>query len=201
MTRLLSAAVLLFLSTTLVSAQAMLESMVGAATGTAGAVAGRSVSNALDGVLRVVDGAAKSTATAAAREPNQIHPSLGPAPVHADSALVPQRGGSSQWRSVRASVVQQARVEAFPLPPFAPLSLLAAPPEIPPFTVEQIARIQEGTSRADVVSSLGRPTARIVIPAESGRLTEIYTYATKGQTLGNLRLTDGVVTSVKTIER
>jgi hypothetical protein len=200
MTRILSAVAALFLCVTLASAQAMLESMVGAATGTAGAVAGRSVSNALDGVLRVVDGAAKSTATAAARESQQIQPALAPgAPTPSDNSIYP--ASSRRARSQRPAPVQQASFEAYPLPAYAPMSLLAPPPEIPPFTVEQIAGIQTGASRESVVASLGKPTARIVIPGDSGQLTEIYSYSTKGQTLGNLRLIDGVVTSVRTTDR
>jgi outer membrane protein assembly factor BamE (lipoprotein component of BamABCDE complex) len=77
-------------------------------------------------------------------------------------------------------------------------SMPPAPP--PPATPETIAAIQAGTSRDQLVSSLGTPSARISM-FEDGRLVEIYRYSNSGSTVGAVRLANGSVETVTPARR
>jgi Flp pilus assembly pilin Flp len=106
-------------------------------------------------------------------------------------------GIDSIFRKVN-KVTDQAARPATPAPARKP----ALQPEptlatlVPSPTLAEIAQIQTGASRQDVLAKLGTPSARITIPDGDG-LVEIYQYAAKGERLGSLRLTDGVVSAMR----
>jgi len=56
--------------------------------------------------------------------------------------------------------------------------------------------MQVGASRNDLLTRLGSPSSRIVMP-EDGGLVEVYTYRANGTKVGSVRLLNGSVTEVQ----
>jgi hypothetical protein len=162
--------------------QAMVEHALSAAGGSAAGVAGKAVSNGIDSIFRKVNqvtGLAAQTGTLApARMPAAGVAPAGAVATTADKTTCPRAGKPAP---------QPEPSLAMPIPSPPP-----EPAEPVPSTAAEIARIEAGASRQDVLARLGKPSARITIP-DGDRLVEIYQYAAKGERLGSLRFTDGLV--------
>jgi hypothetical protein len=86
----------------------------------------------------------------------------------------------------RPAVARSVVVAPAPPPP---------PPPPPPVTLEDLQTVEAGMSRAQVLK-IGQPSARITM-FENGGLLEIFSYYTHDQQLGEVRLSDGTVSSVQ----
>ena len=164
--------------------QTMVEHALAAGGGSAAGVAGKTVSNGIDSIFRKVNqttGAAAQTGTLA---PARM-PAAGVAPAGAGAVAA---GKPSRPRAGKPALEPEPSA-ATPDPSPAPAA--PAPP-----TLAEIAGIQTGESRQEVLAKLGKPSARITIPGGDG-LVEIFQYAANGERLGSLRLTDGLVSSVR----
>ena len=69
------------------------------------------------------------------------------------------------------------------------------PPPPPQVTAEDLKKVANGMSREDVLK-LGAPVSRIMME-DDGHLLETFSYADKDASIGRVRLTDGVVSSVE----
>jgi len=169
--------------------QAMVEHAAAAAGGSVAGVAGKTVSKGIDSIFskvnKVAEQAARPTTPAPARTP-----AAGVATTGAGAAATDKPGRARAGKP--ALQPEPSPATALPAPSPAP----PEPPAPPAPTPAEIAQIQTGSSRQDVLAKLGRPAARISIP-EGGGLVEIFQYAAKGERLGSLRLTDGVVSAVR----
>jgi hypothetical protein len=183
------------------SAQNLAETALAAATGSVAGVAGKPINDSLGKIFGQVNAQAKS---AAAPQPQKNAPATRevplekagvstPAPMAGalsagpGSRSAPARGGSGRSRS-------RMHYAAPPPAPEPPVAM--APPPRPQPTLEQIASVGTGTERADVLTRLGSPVARLSIP-ESGQLLEVYQYVDRRGNLGSVRLRDGRVSEVR----
>jgi hypothetical protein len=181
-------------------AQNLAETSLAAATGSVAGVAGKPISDSLGKIFGQVNAQAKSSASpqprksapatreVPAKKPgvSTTAPMAGAFSAGSGSRSAPARGGSSRSR---------ARMHyAAPLP--APLPAPEPPVAAAPPTLEQIASVGTGTERADVLTRLGSPVARVSIP-ESGQLLEVYQYVDRRGNLGSVRLRDGRVSEVR----
>ena len=69
-------------------------------------------------------------------------------------------------------------------------------PPRPEPTARDLASVEAGTTREDLVARLGAPSARVLIP-EDGQLREVYHFTAGGVHLGTVRLTDGEVSTIE----
>lgn len=180
------------------SAQNLAETALAAATGSVAGVAAKPISDSLTKVFGQVNAQAKSstnepeqkktpaTPEVAPAKPDISTPALGSAPAPSGSAPSAGRSWSGLGRKHYAAA-----------PPVSetPSATRAAVPEKPRPTLEQIASVNAGTERADVLSRLGTPVARLLMP-ESGQMLEVYQYVDRGGNTGSVRLTDGRVSEV-----
>ncbi|MCL5742405.1 MAG: hypothetical protein M1541_00560 [Acidobacteria bacterium] len=170
------------------AAQNMAEVSLAAATGSVAGAAGKPISDSLDKIFGKVNAQTKSAA--APRRQENSSGTRAPAAVPALSETsVRSRNRGRQSRS---------RLHYAAPPPAADQATAAAPvpPPRPLPTLEQIAAVAQGTGRADVLSRLGAPAARLSIP-DSGQLLEVYQYVDRGGNLGSVRLRDGRVSEVR----
>ena len=80
--------------------------------------------------------------------------------------------------------------------PASPVEASAATPAPPPPpSVEDFAKLKEGSARQDVLAALGMPASHITIPDE-GHLLETMTYYDGNRQIGTVRLDNGQVVSV-----
>lgn len=179
--------------------QALLEHSLAAVGGSAAGVAGKAVSDGIDKIFRSVD---KQLAEADKPEPRKKSSEKKTSePWYAGmySASVEKPGTKG-----KPGVKTANPLMALPKLQFDPLAVYMAPPSVrarrPAVTEAQIAQVRPGFSREEVLNSLGRPSARVTIP-EGTTLVEIYQYASRGTVIGALRLSDGVVASVRVAER
>jgi hypothetical protein len=84
-------------------------------------------------------------------------------------------------------------VIANPIPAASPI----VEPIIKVPTAEDLANIKAGTTEEDMVTALGQPSSRIIIPDDDGHLREICQYWANGQVLGTIRLDNGQVATVE----
>jgi hypothetical protein len=89
-------------------------------------------------------------------------------------------------------------------PPPAPVeqrpTVQAVPPGPPQkeLTGEEFARISVGSKEKDVISVLGPPSSRVVVPDDDGHLRESLQYWVKGSPMGTVRLDNGRVVQIET---
>jgi hypothetical protein len=87
-------------------------------------------------------------------------------------------------------------------PPPAPLlpTVQAAPPGPPQknLTGEEFALIRVGSSQKEVLTVLGPPSSRVVVPDDDGHLRESLQYVVKGKPMGTVRLDNGRVVRIET---
>lgn len=177
--------------------QAMLEHMSAAAGGSVAGVAGKTVS---DGIDKVFGKLGKTLEKADVPDKKDVK-------AKAKASTSPAKGEAAEPTGAPPTFQRGQRVRpvygapepaAEPVP--MPVIVRKAQPERPHVTPAQIAQVQTGAVRDEVLAKLGRPSARITIP-EDGRLLEIYQYTDNGKVTGALRLTDGVVSSVRVDQR
>jgi hypothetical protein len=185
------------------SAQSLVESSAAAAAGgTAGAVAGKKVSDAITNIFNKVDKTTKSVAASKQGEKGekQNEPlfEVGPGEPRAKSGEAGS-GGSTRPDSVpppppvrRASTRRSA-----PPPETVAVPAPVAPPEppAPVVTAAELRTVAVGANRDDVLK-LGTPAARITM-FDDGHLVEIYRYVSGDANVGTVQLSDGAVASVQ----
>jgi hypothetical protein len=174
-----------------------MEVSAAAAGGSVAGVAGKKVSDGIDTIFgklsKQTDAAAQTKQpaerAAAPRNSASAVPDAPPGPPG------PATSGMAS-AAARVSRTVSAKPVHDPAPPPAGTSAPAPEPEAPPLTAAQLAEIQNGALRADVLAKIGAPYARILMPEDS-HFVEVYQYAAKGQLLGSVRFTDGVVSTVR----
>jgi len=173
--------------------------IAGASGGVAG---GKTVSDAL---TRILQGASDETGTAAAESPKADAKSAKGAQMKtemksAGAPAMPAPPASAPAAS--AGPVWRRSAEALPvLPVLQPsFSRYESPAPALQVTSAQLRAVASGASRADVIRSLGIPSARISMD-DHGRLVEILQYTANGSRVGSVRCSDGRVESVNVAER
>jgi hypothetical protein len=172
-------------------AQTMTEVGASAAGSAVGSAAGKKVSDGMTSIFGKVD----KTAAKAAKPPEDNSKS---APLLEVGPGVPRVAGV------------EARIESVPPPPppaghrsapkpVAPELTEILPPPPPPIPTPQVSasdlkKVSNGMSREDLLK-LGAPASRITMD-EDGHLLESFSYADKDTSIGRVKLTDGVVSSV-----
>jgi hypothetical protein len=197
-----------------VHGQALTEHAAAAAGAAVGVGAGKGLSNSMTKIFGETD---KETAKAAkpdAKKPSK--PVTDPAPdslaAKSKTKPSPVAGGDASPAPAPAAIQSTARrvarkpvltgettsalqsaVIASPVP--------AAPAIVEPIikvpTAEDLANIKVGTTAEDLVTALGQPSSRVVIPDDDGHLREICQYWANGRVLGTVRLDNGQVASVE----
>ena len=193
-----------------VQGQALTEHAAAAAGAAIGTGAGKGLSNSMTKIFGETD---KETAKAAkpdAKKPSKPVTDPAPDPLTAKSkpSPVPTPGGdlgpaplpAPTRRAARKPVPREETAAA--LPAAATMTPIAtAPPIVEPIikvpTAEDLANIKVGTTAEDMVSALGQPSSRLVIPDDDGHLRETCQYWANGQVLGTIRLDNGQVASVE----
>jgi len=163
----------------------------GAAIGTAG---GKVLSNVLDKAL--APAAQTGDTQPVAKVPVLPTPAK---PTVASGSIpdTPPRSGSSATSSTRRNVS--------PRPYFSSsadrMSFHGSYQRLPPPpSVEDFAKIKEGSSRQEVLATLGTPSSHVTIP-EEGHLIEQMSYQYERRYLGSVRLDNGRVVEIKSAAR
>jgi hypothetical protein len=178
-----------FLVAATVGAQTMTEVGASAAGSAIGSAAGKKVSEGITAIFGKVD----KTAAKAAKPPED----------NSKSAPLLEVGTGAPVVSAGESVPPPPppaghRASARPAPPPLPEIVPPPPPPPPPppqMTAEDLKKVAAGTSREELLK-LGAPVSRIMM-SDDGHLLETFSYADKDASLGRVRLTDGVVSSVE----
>lgn len=186
----------IFLGGCIASGQSILENSAAAAGGSVGGVAGKKVSDGLSKIFGKVDAAAGKAAAGPKRNSKNNGPEplleVGPGTPRPDGSSVPPPPQTPRRlvRHVAAAPVPPSIVETpAPAPPSPP------PPPPPPVTASDLQKIAPGMSR-DAVLRIGEPSSRITM-SDDDHLTEIFHYVSKDTDVGEVHLTDGVVSSVQ----
>jgi len=91
------------------------------------------------------------------------------------------------------------------VPPAPPVPLVGAAPPVEfaakEATAEEVSRIKIGASEKEVLTALGMPTSRVVVPDDDGHLRKTYQYWSKGSPVGTVRLDNGYVVKVEVRQR
>jgi len=172
-------------------AQTMTEVGASAAGSAIGSAAGKKVSDGITAIFNKVD---KSTAKAA-KQPED----------NSKAAPLIEVGPATPKESVGESVPppppapgHHASAKAAPAPEPMPEILPPPPPPLPPppqMTAGDLRKVTNGMRREDLLK-LGEPTSRIMMD-DDGHLVETFSYADKDASIGRVKLTDGVVSSVE----
>lgn len=190
-------------------AQTLVEHAAAAAGGTAGGVAGKKVSDALTNIFEKVD---KTTAKAAKADkpanPNAPLFEVGPGVPHRSESPAATRSArrtaaKPDPSSVppppplrRASRDREPVVETASVPVPAPIAAPPPPPPPPPqATPADLKKITVGENREEIVK-LGFPAIRITM-YDNGHLLETFRFISDSSDVGEVRLTDGTVSSVQ----
>ena len=172
--------------------QAMVEHGVAAAGASAGAAAGKVVSDGLTGLGNLLGGAAKTGEPKQALPKEVVKPekTITKPQAAAQQAYGASVGGSSS--SPAASYAPQpyrvAQAEQLaPVPVPEPAAVVSEPRQA---SSEDLERVQPGMSRSEVLA-MGAFASRLTIPGDDGHVLEVlqYDHAT-------VRMEDGKVTSV-----
>jgi hypothetical protein len=193
-----------------VHGQALTEHAAAAAGAAIGTGAGKGLSNSMTKIFGETDKQTAKAANPDAKKPSKPVPDPPPDPLAAKSKAKPSAlpGGdpapapipAASRRAARKPVLTgettsalQSAVIASPIP--------AAPAIVEPIikvpTAEDLANIKVGTTAEDLVTALGQPSSRVVIPDDDGHLREICQYWANGQVLGTIRLDNGQVATVE----
>jgi|SRR5665213_9227 len=186
----------------LASSQAITDAAAVIAGSSVGAGAGKQVSEGISSVFHKVDATTTKAAktdkvarverpaekrTQSAKESGRAVLQVGPGGVVKDHSLVPPP--------------PPKKVAVVPPPPqlpppavavLAPIPVLPPPPQVTP---DDLSTLASGTPRAAVLK-LGAPASRITM-FDDGHLIEIYRYQTRDSAVGEVRLSDGSVSSVQ----
>lgn len=181
------------------SAQTMTEIGASAAGSAIGSAAGKKVSDSITTIFGKVDKTTAKAAKSTQEDNSKAAPLLevGPgAPRVTDGGSAGSAGRESVPPPPPAAGHRAAAKPAAP----EPMPEIAPPPPPPPppppqVTVEDLKRVANGMCREDVLK-LGAPVSRIMME-DDGHLLETFSYADKDTSIGRVRLTDGVVSSVE----
>lgn len=202
----INALILVFLGAAFHFADAQSVGQLGASAvgGSAAGVAGKTVSEGLNSVGGVLDGAAKTGK-------KQVRKGRVAQLVEPDPSLEPSR------KKKQKAVAETPIVPMGPLPaplaprrvsssprPVAPVRTAAAyvaPPTVVPeaprvLLADALPRVEVGASRKDLVDQLGRPAGRITSVDERG-LVEVYSFREGRTHVGSVRLVNGKVSEIK----
>lgn len=184
--------------------QAMTEYATAAAGSTAGAAAGKKINPALTSVLGKLDTATKKAADQGAtkkplvqagetkevsKKPVEAVPvARKPAPAARPVTAASRPAVPHDSPAYNPGVPEPPNSRAYSWAPVAPPAVRPRPVQATPETFAQVAA---GSSRADVIKSLGNPASKISM-VEDGKLIESYRY----RDLGTVRLANGSVTTV-----
>lgn len=193
----------------LASSQAITETAAFIGGSSVGAAAGKKVSDGITSVMNKVD----ATTTKAARteaKTEKVARAEKPAPKRTESAKDSGRtvlevgpGGVVKDHSL-VPPPPPRKVAVVPPPPpltppaaavIAPIPVLPPPPPPVPVTSDDLRTLAGGTPRAEVLK-LGAPASRVTM-VDDGHLVEIYRYQTRDSAVGEVRLSDGSVSSVQ----
>jgi hypothetical protein len=96
-----------------------------------------------------------------------------------------------------------ANPSSVPSVPSMPLVAPAPPVEFATreATADEVGKIKIGASEKEVLTALGMPTSRIVVPDDDGHLRKTYQYWAKGSPVGTVRLDNGYVVKVEVRRR
>ena len=179
----------------LASAQAIIEHAVAAGAGSVAGVAGKKISDGVDRVLGLANGAlSRSQTQSVAPSPAKTQITGVPSPL-APLAEGSMAGAPGRPRAAaRVSTESDHKMALWQMTTPRPPEPAAAAPRSP--SPEDIAQIEQGTTRDQLLTKLGAPSSRVFIP-EDGGLLEIYSYRSADGHIGTIRLTDGSVTSVR----
>src|SRR5579883_494857 len=196
-------------------AQSLTEHAAAAAGATIGTAAGKPIAKALSGIFDNVDDA---TATAAKTGNKTPAPKATISPYQTsqgDKAASTNRGaapgtfspgfGTAAEPAAASDYTPRARRAssrrlAGQMPATAHAVSAALPPVIEPVkepSLEELARIQIGTSEQDVFAALGKPESHISVPSDNGHMLESCQYWARGAYLGTVRLDNGQVVKVE----
>ncbi|MGC4048836.1 MAG: hypothetical protein QM757_04855 [Paludibaculum sp.] len=170
--------------------QALVEHSAAAAVGTAGSIGGKAISDGLDkvfGRVALAAGSAEKTETGASVKPPST---TKPADDSAASS-----GAASQGRRTRVTRRKAAANPSELAARSVPARKYAAPPPRVVATPQEFAKLTTGVTKSELTQRLGRASYKISVP-EEGHLTEIYRYSNQGETVGTVRVVDGVVSEV-----
>jgi hypothetical protein len=116
------------------------------------------------------------------------------------TAILDARRAAAQHGSEAESAPAPGPATA-PKPPAPPaFPLVQAVPAGPPqknLTGEEFAQIHVGSAEKEVLTVLGPPTSKIVVP-DDGHLRETLQYWVKGSPMGTVRLDNGRVVQIET---
>ena len=209
-TRVLATAALIWLIPTQSAGQSMVQYGVAVGAGTvAGTAAGKQVSNGITAIF----GKSASALQKAAKQGEPQSVELTDEEVRelkkkqaaeAERVRLEREAAARGYRTPSTPSAFMAKTEEtsgnwMPTPFWLRSGSMSQPANPAParqvITVERMAEIAQGTSRADVFGELGTPAARVVIP-EGNTIQEVLYYQERGHTVGAVRLSAGTVTGV-----
>jgi hypothetical protein len=195
--------------------QVLVEHSAAAAGGALGALAGKAVSDGLGATLTTVKKAAAdkpvkvpkdsakkkdwSDGDANRAKPPISTPSAGSSgssfpvfgPATASAGMPASSGGvTRQNRPIRSNAAS-LEPESASAPAFVPVPA----PIVHHASREEVAAIQAGTPRSDVIAKLGPPASLVTIPDE-GHLLETLKYVSANSWVGTVRIDNGSVVRV-----
>lgn len=180
-------------------AQTMTEVGASAAGSAIGSAAGKKVSDGITAIFGKVDKATAKAAKTPAEDNSKAAPLLDVGPgvprvsgggssVGASESVPPPPPPAGHRASIAKPVAAEALPETAPPPP-------PPPPPPPQVTADDLKKVASGMTREDLLK-LGAPASRIMME-DDGHMLETFTYADRETSLGRVRLTDGVVSSVE----
>jgi hypothetical protein len=172
-------------------AQSMTEVGASAAGSAIGSAAGKKVSDgitAIFGKVNTTTGKAAKQATDDSKAAPLIEVGPTTTKTSAGESVPPPPPASGHRAAAKPAAAPEAMPEIAPPPPLPP-------PPPPQMTVEDLRRVTSGMRREELLK-FGQPVSRIMMD-EDGHLVESYSYADKENSIGRVKLTDGVVSSVE----
>jgi hypothetical protein len=174
--------------------QALTEGAAMAAGSTAGAVAGKKVSDGITNIFNKVDQSAAKSATSTKKAAGaliEVGPGVPQAAAGAGSVPPPpppRRVAARKAAPVPQPIEEPVTVAVAVRPPAPP------PPPPPVVTTEDLKKVTTGMEREELLK-MGQPAARITM-FDDGHLVEVYRYMKRDTSLGFVTLSDGSVASV-----
>jgi hypothetical protein len=110
-------------------------------------------------------------------------------------------------KSNRTPAEAATEPDSKPVPPPPPAPAIATVQAVPPgppqkdLTGAEFSLIHVGSAEKEVLTALGPPSSRVVIPDDDGHLRETMQYWVKGSPMGTVRLDNGRVVQIETIQK
>ena len=178
------------------SGQALTDHAAAVAGASAGVAGARALRDPLTNLLQ-------SAADVGSPAPQASRPAGKPqssAPAVTTPKQAPAAAASTASPSRHSSGKRGYESRSFVAGGASPLSVFESPAPAPPVTTAQLLTITSGAARSDVIGSLGAPSGRITMD-DNGHLVEILQYSAQGSRVGSVRVSDGKVESVNTVDR